>query len=112
MLAFGANYGHEIYATPWMSFLFGGGLGLGFMLGEMTSWGPGGSGTDGCMTESPAYTRKDHCPDDGPKSIPAVLPVIDLTASTRFHFGDQANLRIDVGLHNMFYVGTAFGAVF
>ena len=115
MLAFGANYGHEIYATPWMSFIFGGGLGLGFVLGEMTSWGPGGSldsTSNACLSEAPAYTRKDSCPDDGPKDMPAVLPVVDVTASTRFHFGDQANLRIDVGLHNMLYVGTAFGAVF
>ena len=116
MLAFGANYGHEIYATPWMSFLFGGGLGLGFVLGDLTSWGPGGSQGSGsaatCLTEAPACTRKDFCPDDGPKSLPAVLPVVDVTVSTRFHFGDQANLRIDAGLHNMLYVGTAFGAVF
>jgi hypothetical protein len=113
MLAFGVNFGHEIYATPWMSFLFGGGLGLGFVLGDMTSWGPGGSNAnDDCMSESPAYTRKDYCPDDGPKDLPNVLPVVDLTASARFHFADQANLRIDVGLHNMLYVGTAFGAVF
>ena len=116
MLAFGANYGHEIHATPWLSFLFGGGLGLGFVLGDLTSWGPGGSQDNGtaagCLTEAPAYTRKDFCEDDGPKSMPSVLPVVDVTVSTRFHFGDQANLRIDMGLHNMLYVGTAFGAVF
>ena len=116
MIALGANYGHEIHATPWLSFLFGGGLGLGIVTGELTSWGPGtsqqGSTATPCRTESPAYIRKDYCPDDGPKSVPAVLPVVDISASTRFHFGDQANLRLDVGLHNMLYVGTAFGAVF
>ena len=116
MLAIGANYGHEIHATPWLSFLFGGGLGIGFVTGDLTSWGPGGSQqttTEApCRTESPAYIRKDFCPDDGTKSVPAVLPVVDLTTSARFHFGDQANLRVDVGLHNMLYIGTAFGAVF
>ena len=74
MLAIGANYAHEIYATPWLSFLFGGGLGMGFVTGDLTSWGPGGSQqttTEApCRTESPAYIRKDFCPDDGTKSVP------------------------------------------
>jgi hypothetical protein len=38
--------------------------------------------------------------------------MVDISTSARFHFGDQANLRVDLGLHNMLYVGTAFGAVF
>ena len=115
MLSWGANYGHEIYATPWWSFLFGGGLGMGVVLGDLTTWGPGASASNAenaCFSESPAYIRKDHCADDGAKRVPKVLPVVDITTSTRFHFGDQANLRIDVGLHNMLYVGTSFGAVF
>ena len=115
ILAIGANYGHEVYALDWWSFIFGGGAGLGVMLGDLTTWSPGTSADnaeEGCFTESPAYTRKELCAEDGTKRIPSVVPVVDVTASTRFHFGDQANLRIDVGLHNMLYMGTAFGAVF
>ena len=111
----GANYGHEIDTTPWLSFLFGGGLGVGVITGELTHWSPGSSAAnDGepCLSESPAYYRKDYCAPDGAKRVPRVLPMVDLTASARFHFGDQANLRVDLGLHNMLYVGTAFGAVF
>ena len=115
VLAIGANYGHELYATEWLSFLFGGGLGVGVVTGGLTNWGPGNS-TDknaaSCLSESPAYYRKDHCPPDGTKRIPAVVPIMDVSASSRFHFGDQANLRLDLGLHNMLYLGTAFGAVF
>jgi hypothetical protein len=111
----GANYGHEIYATPWLSFLFGGGLGVGVITGELTHWSPGSADTsDGepCLSESPAYYRKDYCGPNGSKRVPRVLPMVDLTASSRVHLGDQANLRFDVGLHNMLYMGTAFGAVF
>jgi hypothetical protein len=111
----GANYGHEIYALPWWSFIFGGGVGIGGILGDLTAWSPGsspGNEEEGCLSESPAYYRKDHCPADGTKRIPKVIPMLDISASTRIHFGDQANLRFDVGLHNMLYMGTAFGAVF
>jgi hypothetical protein len=115
MLVLGANYGQEVRATDWWSFIFGGGIGMGVMLGDLTTWGPGASGDnreEGCLSESPAYIRKETCPDDGAKTIPSVLPVVDITISSRFHLGDQANLRLDMGLHDMLYVGTAFGAVF
>jgi hypothetical protein len=115
MLVVGANYGQEVRATDWWSFVFGGGIGMGVMLGDLTTWGPGASGDnreEGCLPESPAYLRKDTCPDDGAITIPSVLPVVDITISSRFHLGDQANLRLDMGLHDMLYMGTAFGAVF
>ena len=115
MLIIGSNYGHEIRATPWWSFVFGGGLGFGVLLGDLTSWGPGSSATNqsgGCYGTSPAYLRKDLCAEDGTKRIPAVLPIVDITASTKFHLADQANVRLDIGLHNMLYIGTAFGTVF
>jgi len=115
LLVLGANYGHEIDATEWLSFLFGGGLGIGVVTGELTNWAPGSASSNDqetCLTESPAYYRKDYCAPDGAKRVPAVVPMVDISTSARFHFGDQANLRVDLGLHNMLYVGTAFGAVF
>jgi len=115
MLVLGGNYGHSVKATEWWSFVFGGGVGLGVMLGDLTTWGPGSSEANrngACLPESPAYIRKDTCAEDGSKKIPAVLPVVDITMSSRFHFGDQATLRLDAGVHNMLYLGTAFGAVF
>ena len=115
MVVLGSNYGYSVDATDWWSFVFGGGVGLGVMTGELTRWGPGGSQAtrDGdCLPESPAYTRKDACPEDGSTDVPRVLPMVDVTVSSKFHFGDQASLRLDAGLHNMLYLGTAFGAVF
>jgi hypothetical protein len=38
--------------------------------------------------------------------------VLDLTASLRLRFAEQAALRVDAGFHDMFYVGTAVGPVF
>ncbi len=114
-LVVGANYGHEIHLLPWWSVIFSGGVGIGGILGDLTAWSPGdspGNEEEGCLSESPAYYRKDHCPADGTKRVPKVIPMIDVTASTKVHFGDQANLRFDMGLHNMLYMGTAFGAVF
>ena len=86
----------------------------GVMLGDLTTWGPGTSVSNEMKTVSEPLRRirKDNCAEDGTKQIPSVLPVVDMTVSSRFHFGDQANLRIDLGLHNMLYIGTAFGAVY
>ena len=117
--ALGFNYAHEVEATDpgrdvWLSFLFGAGLGVGFVTGEMTTWHPGGneSVTSGCRLEDPAYLRKDTCAPDDDKRIPGVLPIVDLTASARINFAERANLRIDAGIHDMLYVGGALGGVF
>ena len=52
------------------------------------------------------------CADDGPARVPGFSPVIDLTASARFHFADKGTVRLDAGFHNALYVGTAMGVVF
>lgn len=115
MVVLGANYAHEIEAANWVSFLIGGGLGLGIITGELTQWNGGGD-TDNtepdCLPSSAAYERRYACADDGAKRFPGVLPMVDITAGVRFNFGDSANLRIEGGLHDMLYVGTAFGVSF
>lgn len=115
----GANFAHEIEVTPsdrdvWLSMLFGAGLGVGIVVGEMEQWHPGGNeGIDNdCLRQSPAYERKDACPDDGTKRIPGLLPILDLSGSFRVNFADRANVRMDFGLHDMFYLGAAAGGVF
>jgi hypothetical protein len=119
MHALGFNYAHEVDATDptkdvWLSFLFGAGLGFGIMTGEMVQWHPGGNESveNDCALDDPSYLRKDTCPSDGPKRIPGVLPIVDLTASARINFAEHANLRIDAGIHDMLYVGSAVGVVF
>jgi hypothetical protein len=119
MHALGFNYAHEVDATDptrdvWLSFLFGAGLGAGLVTGDMVTWHPGGNDnvTSGCRLEDPSYLRKDTCPADDRKRIPRVLPIVDLTASARLNFADRANVRLDLGLHDVLYVGTAVGGVF
>lgn len=115
LLVAGANYGHEIEAAPWVSFVLGGGLGLAVVTGELTQWNGGGDTENtepDCLSNAPAYERVDVCQDDGPKRLPGVLPMIDISAAVRFNLGDSANIRIDGGIHDMIYVGTAMGVVF
>lgn len=119
--AIGANYGHSIPVTPddrpvWLSLMFGGGLGIGFASGELQEWNPGSNPdiTSGCLTDppAPAYERHSQCKADGVKRMPSVVPILDLTASARVNFDDKANVRLDLGLHDMLYIGGAAGAVF
>jgi hypothetical protein len=115
----GANGAYEIHANSWFSFLFGGGLGLGILTGQLTEWEPGedGSGesdnTDpDCGPTEPAYDRKDHCADDGALGLPPVVPLVDMFLAVRFHMGDRATLRLEGGLHDMLYTGMSVGVKF
>lgn len=122
-VVFGATYLHEVDAIPTgpgasdvgLSFLFGAGLGLVVVTGGLEQWYPG-SNPDvvdvGCGTSSPAYDRYTICEPDGYKRIPKVLPMLDLSASTRLNFSDHFHIRIDGGLHNVLSLGTAMGVVF
>ena len=115
MVVLGANYGHGIRIREWLDFLVGGGLGLGFVTGELTVWNGGGDPdiVDAtCLKTAAAYERQAVCEDDGPARVPGLSPVVDLTGSARFHLGDQGTVRLDAGFHNALYVGTAMGVVF
>lgn len=120
MHSLGVNYATEIPVTPvtndvWLSLLFGGGLGIGFVTGELEQWHPGSNPDNtelDCLPDAPSYERKDQCAPDGEKRFPTVLPIVDLTGSARVNFADKANVRVDFGVHDMFYVGGAMGGVF
>ena len=116
----GANGAYEVYAQPWWSFTFGGGLGLAILTGKIIEWEPG-EGEDSteqdntdpsCGSTEPAHLRKDHCADDGPMQLPPVLPIVDILIGTRFHIADRATIRIEGGFHDMFYLGSSVGVVF
>ena len=90
------------------------GLGAGIVSGQLQTWHPGVNETitNQCLRDAPAYEREGSCPDDGSVRLPGLLPILDLTMSTWVNFSERASARLDVGLHNLFYVGTAFGTVF
>lgn len=115
LLIGGANVAAEFELKPWVSFLVGGGLGVAVVTGELTQWSPGGfeeNTEPDCLPTAAAYERVDLCADDGPKTVPGVLPMVDISAGFRFNLGDQANIRIEGGLHDLLYVGMAGGIVF
>lgn len=120
LVALGADYGYELKATSWLSFLFGAGLGLGIKTGDLVEWDPGepegtqnGNNTDpGCGPDKPSYERQEDCEDDGTTAVPAVIPMVDVNVGFRFNFSDRATLRIEGGLHDLPYAGAAVGIVF
>ena len=94
-----------------LSFLVGGGLGLGFMSGELKRWGQGQSGEPDAG--EPGYTRFENgTAADGNKELPAVFPLLDINASLQFQIASRANLRLDAGLHTMLFWGASFGLLF
>ena len=113
LVAFGANYAYEIHLVTTaktngyfgLSMLFGGGAGLGILIGDIDSW----ESRDG----KPAYQLYDEGDTpDGDTSIPRVYPMIDLNASLRFNIADRAVIRLEGGLHSMLYWGASVGVMF
>ncbi|MCB9758729.1 MAG: hypothetical protein H6739_02730 [Alphaproteobacteria bacterium] len=112
VIAFGANYAYELHATKWLSFMFGAGLGLGLTIGELQSWEMADDGT-------PAYEVYETGvpPDgtvvplnDGSGTLP--VPLVDINAGVKFNINDRASIRLEGGLHTLFYGGAAVGVVF
>jgi hypothetical protein len=116
----GATIQNELRLTPdgatvGGAFLFGGGVGLVFVGGDLLTWH---DGTDpdiaepSCLPKSDSWKRKDACAEDGDKRIPRLLPMIDLSLSAQIDYRDKAQLRIDVGIHDLLFFGLAAGAAF
>ncbi len=123
----GANYAYELHATPWLSFLFGAGLGMGIKIGTVYEWQPGEDPTNpegnndnaevDCGSDAAAYDRADpdgyNCKYDAELfgDVP-VIPLVDINIGVRFNINDRAAIRLEGGLHDMFYGGAAVGVVF
>lgn len=114
LIGLGANYAYgaplvELDDTDGrfgMSFLFGGGLGLGILAGRLDRWTYDDLG-------NPSYKQfLDGGEPDGTTGIPRVVPMVDVNAGVRFNFGDRAVFRVEGGLHTMLYWGVAGGVTF
>lgn len=115
LLTLGANYGYEAFFVRTeqtqgnfgLSFLVGGGLGVGFLVGDVQYL---------AMNDQfvPAYVRAqmDEEPDGPKPGVIPVAPMVDLNAGLRFNFGDRAVLRLEGGLHTMLYYGGTLGIMF
>lgn len=115
LVLIGANYGYELHATPWLSFLFGAGLGAGIVTGGIVEWIPGDPNDAAmCGSGSPAYERvADGCDYDNELDIPPVIPVVDVNIGPRFNIKDRASIRLEGGLHSLLpYAGGSIGIAF
>lgn len=97
IFSLGANYGFEADMTRWLSLLVGGGVGLGYRTGTFDNW-------DEPVPNGP--------PDEELVPNLRVVPFLDLNGGFRFNIGEHANIRLEGGFHNLFYMGAAAGAVF
>lgn len=126
LITIGANYAYELRATNWLSFLFGAGLGGGIVLGDLYEWQAGEDPADpegnndnqdpSCGSLEPAFLRVDSCEHDAELvadgDVPPVIPFIDINVGFRFNISDKASIRLEGGLHDMFYGGGAVSVVF
>ena len=107
----GANYGFEIRLQPWFSLMFGGGLGLAIIAGEVQKWDGGMSANGTYIRPWESYEANPDTPD-GTHDIPSVLPLVDIFAAMRFSIAENASIRIEGGLHDLIYGGMTAGIVF
>ena len=127
VIVIGADYAYEVHATEWLSFLFGAGLGAGIVLGDLYEWqagedpanpeGNNNNNDPACGPLAPAFERRDICavPDAKLKEdgdLPPVLPWVDINVGVRFNISNRASIRLEGGLHNMFYGGGSVSVVF
>lgn len=120
----GFNYAYDFALTPrdksvWLGLGLGGGLGAGYVTGDLTYWHPGSVSAalqadpaNSCEPGSPAYVRHSICEPDGTKEFPRFLPVVDITMSAKLNFANRAHIRVDGGFHNLLYYGAAVGGIF
>lgn len=122
LIDLGVNTGRDFPVTNhdkpvWLAVSLSGGLGVGFLTGELAEWLPGQNLTDDtvlepdCLPDSVAYDRYGACGDDGSVRIPKVLPLIDGNLGLKLNF-PYGYLRLEGGLHDAAYWGVAGGGHF
>ena len=121
MIALGANFGHEFAITDdsaetWFGLVVGGGLGLGVVTGEMQRWHPGRPSPTSTTTASACPWPQDalkRAANPTPRASSPRCFRCSTSPSVRvFHIAEVMTVRIDVGFHDLPYVGGAAGAVF
>ena len=112
---------------PWLTPYVGGGIGPGFVLGDVIRYQPDRTspcyrnlGSDVTFTP-PECLRPDGQPDenainfdepDFEDRVPFAVPIINLTLGTRFNLGNHAVLKLEGGFYTYFYAGAALGVQF
>ena len=115
---------------PWLSPYIGGGIGPGFIFGDVIRYQPDrqspcyqnlGTGGTGIAFTPPECLRPDGQPSedaidfDNPEfedRVPPVVPIVNLTLGLRFNMGDYAVLKLEGGFYTYFFAGAALGVQF
>jgi hypothetical protein len=120
LITVGGNAGKEIAMTEEsadvvLSFHVSGGLGIGFVTGQIDRWYAGNNLVSdipidtNCLPDSPSYERQASCSDDGKVRITPVVPMVDHNLGFDLTVREHAYLRLEGGLHSMLYGGIAAG---
>ena len=118
MVTLGGNYGYALTMNPGnpnveVAFMFGGGLGIGFLTGKVDVYDGYADPTTGQFYSAyEAYQQDPGQDPDDTLRIPRVLPVVDINAGLRFVIAEKANVRLEGGVHDMLYLGGAAGIMF
>lgn len=116
----GVGYAHVLAFSPtdkpvWAGLSVGGGLGLAVVTGSITQWHPGYHEEvvdTTCLPQSTAIDRAKTCGSDGEVNLPGVLPMVDITVGPMMSIQEHARIRLDMGLHDVPYVGITAGGAF
>lgn len=109
---------------PWLTPFLGGGIGPGFVMGEVGRYEPetnsecerGLGGGDSFA--SPSCFEDGEPADDqfGDREIeddiPSVVPMVNLTAGVRFNIAQYGVLKLETGIYPYAFAGVGFGAQF
>ena len=128
LLAFDVAFIGHHYFLPWLSLVYGAGLGFGIVLGEVLRISNSGcthdnvSDIDSCypvgmdLSDRDGWLAEHTC--SGPDSPGApcqykeddvwpVLPIVHVLLGVNFKINEQFSVRVDGGFHNAFYFGAA-----
>jgi len=113
----GFNYAYTVPLTDpnkaiSLGLPMGGGLGVGYITGNLTYWRPGTAIETDCEPAAPAYVRYSVCEPDGEKEFPRFLPILDISLGLDVNFANRAHIRFEGGLHDMIYYGISAGGTF
>lgn len=93
--------------------LFGAGLGVGFLTGELQQWDSHIDEDTGDLIPAYDWVAQDpEPPPDGTFDLPLALPLVDIVIGTRFLIKDHYSLRLEGGLHDFVYGSASVGYVF
>ena len=116
---------------PWFTPYLGGGIGPGFIGGDVVRYDPQpNSACESGLGGDEYFAPREECfvdgdPNAGPRDdaidessrdvedeVPPVVPMINLTAGLRFNIADYGVLKLETGIYPYLFAGLGFGAQF